>query len=308
MIQPGRSPPINPPPSHRTPPSHPAGRPESSKGGGPRVTYTVPDGWENIGYGVIKRDPTVAVILVGADDHALHQFLPDDDRGGSSAARSARPLTTSSRRGRTCPESTPPRRGTSLSTGSTESRSSSRSPTTKWRTATECITAVRSVARPRPAASVREPVGKALQLAMRPSQAHPGQHQKIWVLDVDGSRLMISHGPSRIPRSRTEPPSTRSWPPSRSAERNRPRQTPFARTAATAETASDGGERRMPVFERVGKADVRGTVRRDEALVAMDLDAVRAAKWLSGLSGPATKLRGPRCRWQSRRSQRDWCC
>ena len=43
------------------------------EGGGKRVTYTVPDGWENIGgrppYGVTKGDPVIGVVFVDAGDN-----------------------------------------------------------------------------------------------------------------------------------------------------------------------------------------------------------------------------------------------
>ena len=105
------------------------------------VTYIVPDGWEDTGHGVTKGDPGIGMSVSRPSpwytiycSRVQSRRVADTGRC-RSAPRSARPLMTSSRPGPTCPVSTPPRRGTSRSTGLTESRSSSRSPTT---TAGDC--------------------------------------------------------------------------------------------------------------------------------------------------------------------------
>jgi hypothetical protein len=55
-------------PSATVPPSRDNGFFEGSGPGSPRVTYTVPDGWLNTGFGVVKRNVMIGVYLVNADD------------------------------------------------------------------------------------------------------------------------------------------------------------------------------------------------------------------------------------------------
>jgi hypothetical protein len=46
------------------------------EGGGRSLTYTVPDGWINTGWMVIKRDPLIGVMFVGADDDFFTKMCP----------------------------------------------------------------------------------------------------------------------------------------------------------------------------------------------------------------------------------------
>ena len=142
-----------------------------------RLTFTVPDGWENNGWFVAKAnsDPIFGAILRPVGQHLLRS-LP---MGGGSTHRPVPPSMTSPQRSPTCPPSTPPSRPMSPSTGSTESKSSSPSPTTPTTNAeTEGSPCSKN-----PGASLGQGPNYWAQ--------GPHAHHRLWILDVDGTRLVI---------------------------------------------------------------------------------------------------------------------
>ena len=101
---------------------------------------------------------------------------------------------TSWRRGRTCPTTPPPQRSTSPSTGTPESRSSSPSPTTT-------------------SANARARIPQRSASGLSSDSVFPGfaaqgpnQHNQQRILDVDGTRLVITayDVPSTSPQDRAD--------------------------------------------------------------------------------------------------------
>ena len=143
------------------------------------VTFSLPAGWEARQAGPwSSRAPTPSHWSGSGRGSASSMSATSSPTHVARYWRtrpSARPWTTSSRRSPTCP-ATPPPPETSPSTGSTASRSSSRSPTT-----------------PRPAASPFFLAVRQQQRRLVPGLLGPGpnQHNRVRILDVDGTRLMI---------------------------------------------------------------------------------------------------------------------
>ena len=139
-----------------------------------RLTFTVPDGWENNGWFVPRRTPTRSSAR-SSTVSATSSPIPAS--GWRLLHPSVPPSMTSSQRSPTCPPSTPPRRPTSPSTGTTESKSSSPSPTTPTTNAS----------------TEGSPCSKIQVCWAGPNYwaQGPHAHHRLWILDVDGTRLVI---------------------------------------------------------------------------------------------------------------------
>ncbi len=213
---------------------------EGAGQGSPSVTYTVPDGWEDTGFGVVKRNPMIGVYLVNAEDNFYtsycrttstafdHPVGPTVDDLVSAWANqpgvdaTARDVTIDGFDGKQIKFTVP-----------------------NYNFEDCAGLHYRCSGLPRPTRCIANllPVTPTSNLYY---QARPNQHQKVWVLDVDGTRLMIvawslpeypAAGPSRPRRDRGLHPDRLNV-----TAHGRP----VRQTAPTPQYDFGGGERRMP--------------------------------------------------------------
>ena len=140
------------------------------------VRFTLPPGWDDIGWGVIKADPTSS----GWSSSTWPTSTPTPANRSRSTRRSVRPSTTSSRRWPTCPPS-----NATAATDVTVDGFDGKQVEFTVPDYDRRVPGRLRLRRPLHGAGGRR----------HPDDGYwaqgPNQHHRLWILDVDGTRLVI---------------------------------------------------------------------------------------------------------------------